>query len=45
MREKDFARFEGTKYIVEDDIEMCAIVYIIRELGYSNGNKKVSLGL
>ena len=42
--EKDFARFEGTKYTVEADIEMCTMVSIYR-LGYSNGNKIISLGL
>jgi hypothetical protein len=42
--EKDFARFEGTKYRVEADIEMCTMVYIYK-LGYSNGNKISSLGL
>jgi hypothetical protein len=43
--EKDFARFEGTKYTVEADIEMCTMVSYIYKLGYSNGNKIISLGL
>jgi hypothetical protein len=28
--EKDFARFEGTKYTVEADIEMCTMVLHIQ---------------